>query len=45
MLKNEQVLENAWRALTKYIEFEKPEEKMRLLEDTINLWITIRGFL
>ena len=42
-LKNEQVLEK-WRVLTKYIEFEKPKEKMRLLEDTVNLWITIRGF-
>ena len=42
-IKNTQVQEK-WTVLTKYIDFEKPDDEIKLLEEIVNLWVTIRGF-
>ena len=43
MHENTQVKEK-WTVLTKYIDFENPEDETKLLEEIVNLWVTIRGF-
>ena len=42
-MKNIQVQEK-WTVLTKYVDFENPEDETKLLEEIVNLWVTIRGF-
>jgi len=42
-MKNTQVQEK-WSVLTKYIDYEKPDDETKLLEEIVKLWVTICGF-